>query len=654
MDLRIQNQIQANCHNSTYLHVVAESQELALHLVVEVAVELLYLRLGGAGVDVLGINDLLDYGGKSGLDVGVGELGIGGRVGDCLLAQIVEVDDGGKHTNGLEKGASVVVLGESVLGKEILADEFSNLHDDLLILGKGLLTDELDNLGEVILLLEDGTALVTEVGVTGVHVVEEGLEDVHVLGVGDEPVDGGEVLTLGKFFVKTPEHLNNGQSGGRNRIGEITTGRRDGTDDGHGTLTLGRTEAGNAAGTLVKGSKTGTEVGGVTGIGRHLSETAGNLTKGLGPTGGGVSHHRNVHALITEVLRKGNTGVDGGLTGSDRHVGGVGNEGSTLHDTNLAVLAGISIGNGHGKLGEIAKNLRHFVTTLTATDVNNGVGVGELGKRLRDDGLATSEGTRDGAGTAKNGGEKAINDAKAGDEGLVAGELLLDGTGTTDGPEVAESEVVGLVLGLVVDLHDNVVNEERLLAIGAGGVELGNDTVDIGRAQNLVGANKLVLVNNANDITAGDGLSLTEVAGGEGPPLGAGQTGHIHTLGDVDVAGVLEDVLQRTLNTIEDSVHDAGSELYGQRLLLAEDGVADGETGGILVNLDRSRVTLELNDLADQLGVADTNKLVHGRTGHAIGDDQRSGDLEDEAVIGLLLVRSVRSHDEVMKVSGGN
>ena len=185
-------------------------------------------------------------------------------------------------------------------------------------------------------------------------------------------------------------------------------------------------------------------------------------------------------------------------------------------------------------------------------------------------------------------------------------------------------------------------------------MELGNDTVDIGRAQNLVGANKLVLVNNANDITAGDGLSLTEVAGGEGPPLGAGQTGHIHTLGDVDVAGVLEDVLQRTLNTIEDSVHDAGSELYGQRLLLAEDGVADGETGGILVNLDRSRVTLELNDLADQLGVADTNKLVHGRTGHAIGDDQRSGDLEDEAVIGLLLVRSVRSHDEVMKVSGGN
>ena len=503
----------------------------------------------------------------------VGELGIGGRVGDGLLAEIVEVDDGGKHTNGLEKGAGVVVLGESVLREEILTDELGNLHDDLLILGKGLLTDELDNLGEVVLLLEDGTALVTEVGVTGVHVVEEGLKNVHVLGVGNEPVDGREMLTLGKLLVKTPEHLHNGQSGGRNGIGEITTGRRDGTDNGHGTLTLGRAEAGNAAGTLVEGGKTGAEVGGVAGIGRHLSKTTGDLTKGLGPTGGGVSHHRNVHALITEVLGEGNTGVNGGLTGSDGHVGGIGNEGGTLHDTNLAVLAGVGIGNGHGKLGEITKDLRHFVTTLTATDVNNGVGVGELGKGLGNHSLTAAESTGNGTGTAEHGGEETINDTKAGDEGLVAGELLLDGTRPTDGPEVAEGEVVGLVLSLVVDLHDDVIDKECLLAISSGGVELGNDAVNIGRTENLVRVNELVLVNDANDITAGDGLSLAEVAGGEGPPLGAGQTGNVHTLGNVDVAGVLENVLQRTLNTIKNGAHDARSELDGQRLLLAEDGI---------------------------------------------------------------------------------
>mmetsp|Transcript_12120 Transcript_12120/g.26211 ORF Transcript_12120/g.26211 Transcript_12120/m.26211 type:complete len:211 (+) Transcript_12120:363-995(+) len=210
------------------------------------------------------------------------------------------------------------------------------------------------------------------------------------------------MLTLGKLLVKTPEDLNNGKRGGGDGIREITTGGRDGTDNSYGTLTLGRAETGDTASTLVEGGKTSTKIGGVTGIGRHFSQTSGNLTQSLGPTGGGVSHHGNVHALITEVLGEGDTGVNGGLTGSDGHVGSVGNESGTLHDTNLAVLAGVGVGDGHGKLGEITKDFRHFVTTLTASDVDNGIGVGELGEGLGDDGLTASEGTGDGAGSSKD------------------------------------------------------------------------------------------------------------------------------------------------------------------------------------------------------------------------------------------------------------
>ena len=43
-----------------------------------------------------------------------------------------------------------------------------------------------------------------------VEVVEEGLEDAHVLGVGDEPVERGEVLALRELLVEAPEDLDDG------------------------------------------------------------------------------------------------------------------------------------------------------------------------------------------------------------------------------------------------------------------------------------------------------------------------------------------------------------------------------------------------------------------------------------------------------------
>jgi len=49
--------------------------------------------------------------------------------------------------------------------------------------------------------LEDGTGLVAQIGVPVIHLVKKGFEDLHVFGVRDEPVDGGEVLPLREFFV---------------------------------------------------------------------------------------------------------------------------------------------------------------------------------------------------------------------------------------------------------------------------------------------------------------------------------------------------------------------------------------------------------------------------------------------------------------------
>mmetsp|Transcript_23161 Transcript_23161/g.27874 ORF Transcript_23161/g.27874 Transcript_23161/m.27874 type:complete len:204 (+) Transcript_23161:239-850(+) len=200
------------------------------------------LILGCLGVNVFSVDDLLDGGCKSSLDVCVGELCISGRVSNGLLTQIIEGDDNLKHTNSLVKRTSVIVLSESILSKEILTNKFGNFHHNLLILRKRFLTNKLDNLGKVIFLLKDGTALVTEVRVLFVHAIEVRLEDLHVLGVRDKPVKTGEMLTLGKLLIKTPEHLHNRKSSSSNGIGEITTGRRHGTHNGNGTLTFGGTK----------------------------------------------------------------------------------------------------------------------------------------------------------------------------------------------------------------------------------------------------------------------------------------------------------------------------------------------------------------------------------------------------------------------------
>ena len=148
------------------------------------------------------------------------------------------------------------------------------------------------------------------------------------LPVWDKPVDGWKVFTLGQFLVKTPKHLNDAQCGGSYRIWEITTRGRYGTDNWDRALTFRTTLAFDTASTLVERSQTSAQVCGITTIeshsksklqimmtrkhvekenkpvGRHLSETTGNLTKSLGPTWCRISHHGDVVTHVTEVFRQ--------------------------------------------------------------------------------------------------------------------------------------------------------------------------------------------------------------------------------------------------------------------------------------------------------------------------------------------------------------
>ena len=60
------------------------------------------------------------------------------------------------------------------------------------------------------------------------------------------------------------------------------------------------------------------------------------------------------------------------------------------------------------EFGEVSQDFGHFVSSLSAADVDDDVGVGKLGKRLRNDGFATTESTGDGCGSTLNAGEQSI------------------------------------------------------------------------------------------------------------------------------------------------------------------------------------------------------------------------------------------------------
>jgi hypothetical protein len=193
----------------------------------------------------------------------------------------------------------------------------------------------------------------------------------------------------------------------------------------------------------------GTQMGGVTSISGHLSKTSRDFSKGFGPSGGGVSHHSDVVSHISEVLSKGNTGVNGSFSSSDGHVGGVSDKAGSLHD-----IVFLSINPG-GQRGEIIEHFSHLISTFSTSDVDNALRVRVLGQGLRDTSLTTSESSGNSAGSSLDRGEEGIEHTLSSQKGSVSSKFLSDGSGVTHGPEVRHGEIGMLTVG-VLDNTDGI------------------------------------------------------------------------------------------------------------------------------------------------------------------------------------------------------
>jgi len=84
----------------------------------------------------------------------------------------------------------------------------------------------------------------------------------------------------------------------------------------------------------------------------------------------------------------------------------------------------------------------------------------------------------------------------------------------------------------------------------------------------------------------------------------------VDALGNVDAVGQLVDVLERSLDAVEDGAENAGSQLHRQRLSGSQDRVADGNARSILVDL-RVGVVKRLFFVADKVYTGKYNIKEH-------------------------------------------
>jgi len=135
------------------------------------------------------------------------------RLNKNSVAALVVGNETLHHTNSLRKWAIVIVFRKGILLQEFILDKGSARKSSFLILSQCIFTYELDNFCQITLFLKNllnNSFVSHEIWVSFVVVI--GKHSI-VVGVRNGPVDGWEMLSLSKFFVQSPEDLDDIKSG---------------------------------------------------------------------------------------------------------------------------------------------------------------------------------------------------------------------------------------------------------------------------------------------------------------------------------------------------------------------------------------------------------------------------------------------------------
>ncbi len=272
----------------------------------------------------------------------------------------------------------------------------------MILEGQGIHTNQLNDFLQFRFFLEELHGLAPQFGEFLVHVIREPLgQPVNIKGVTGKPVDGREVSRIGQIRVQPPEHLDDTQRRLGNGFGNVSAGRRYGTDGGKGTFAAVGSETDHPSCSLVELGKPRSQIGGIALFTGHFLKPTGHLSQSFGPPGGGVCHQGYRVTHISIEFRNGNSRINGCFPGGYRHVGGVGDKHRPLHQR----LAGLGV----FQFRELHKYVCHLVAPLAASDVDYDVRIRPLGQLVLYYGLAAPERSRYSCNAAFRNGEQGID-----------------------------------------------------------------------------------------------------------------------------------------------------------------------------------------------------------------------------------------------------
>ena len=210
-------------------------------------------------------------------------------------------------------------------------------------------------------------------------------------------------------------------------------------------------------------------------------------------------------------------------------------------------------------------------------------------------------------------GEKHIYGALTRYHRLGRGQLFAVGTAAAHGPFLHKCERHFLFARIDdADLVNyRVLSREQLLY---GAVYRGRD--------HYLMADDLRLVDISENVAAGN-LGAGFDACREFPLFLSVKRRQVYAPLNVGAAD-LSHFLERTLNSVVYVGNYAGAQLNGEGRARGNDLFAASQSGSLLIDLYGCAVPVHLDDLTDELVLADANHVEHICFSHALGNDERT------------------------------
>ena len=174
-------------------------------------------------------------------------------------------------------------------------------------------------------------------------------------------------------------------------------------------------EAAHPPGALVELGGAAREVRRVALLAGHLLQARADLAQRLGPARQRVGHHRGAVAHVAEVLGDRQAEVDE----ASRAAMGM----FEVLTTSTRAVDDRPARARIAQQGELVEHLRHLVAALPAADVDDDVGLGELGQRLLDHRLAVPKPPATATASSLGHGEEEVEDALTREKRLRRGDV---------------------------------------------------------------------------------------------------------------------------------------------------------------------------------------------------------------------------------------